>query len=363
MRYLVFFCCLLSMAHLQAQDTLSTTHDTRKIFRREDYLEDFSNMINVTPFALKSTTGFTLSGNKNIQYAPNEGVSLGIKLQHKWLGFAISYSPRKFQNENIGQSDFMNIMLNSYGKKIGFDVYYLTYRGYIVENLRDLERIPPGTNENVHPNRFRYDLHTLNTGFNAYYIFNSKKFSYRSTFLQNEWQKKSAGSFMLTASMNYYQLEGDSTVVPVRYDPLADEQARLKSGDFLSVALMPGYTHTFVVFKRLFLTLSPSVGFMFQEQHYLTEHDMVVNRQTFIPRLMGRTGLGFNSRRFYAGISSVNDVYNIQLAKGTRINNQISSFTLYTGFRLGVPRPMQKYSDLLGKLDPLRFIGLQVRKQ
>jgi hypothetical protein len=342
-----------------AQDTSVSYTRKGRPYKRLDYVEDLSDMINVAPFVSKSTTGFILSGAKSIEYFPNEGVTLGVKLQHKWLGLALAYSPKKLQDESIGQSDFINIVLNSYGKQLGFDLYYLNYRGYYVRNTGALQRNNPPPPDDRNPNNYRYDLNTTNTGLNVYYLFNGKKYSYRSTFLHNEWQKKSAGSFLVTASFNYYRLSGDSTMVPVRYDDRAGiEQARLKSGDFYSFCLMPGYAHTFVIFKRFFITLVPSTGIMLQTQNYITENNLNVERQGVNIRSTGRIGVGFNSRRFYCGFSYIGDVYDIQLAKEYRISNQINSSILFAGVRLGVPKSLKKYSDFLGKCDPVNILSI-----
>jgi hypothetical protein len=344
------------------QDTLTT----KKIKPAESSVVDLTDQINITPFILRQSNGFRIGGlnnNKTINYSPNDGVSLGVRFHHKWLGLALAYSPRKLQDADIGQSDFINILLNSYGKKVGFDLYYLTYNGYLIENFRELEKIPASNDDSrKNPLRFRYDLHTLNTGANVYYIFNSRKYSYRSTFLQNEWQQKTAGSFMLTFSLNYYELKGDSSILPLRYDLKAGEENQLVNGRFLSFAFLPGYSFTLVAFKHLFLTLSPSIGVMVQQQYYTTQTGETIDRVPIILRTLGRSGVGYNSRYFYAGLTSVTDVYNIPLASKVRLENLINNFTIYAGFRLNVPKPLKKYSDWLGKLSPGNIFTLQLKK-
>jgi hypothetical protein len=150
-------------------------------------------------------------------------------------------------------------------------------------------------------------------------------------------------------------------MIPVRYDDKADERARLKDGDFVSLCLMPGYAHTFVVAKRLYFTFAPSLGLMLQQQRYDTQNGLKVLHYGLEPRGTLRAGFGFNSKWFYTGFYFIVDAYNYQLAKSYRISNQINSSCLYIGFRLNVPKPMQKYSDFIGKMNPMNLFSVQVK--
>ena len=354
MRSILIICIICLKSILSAQDK-----GLKNQIPASTFITDLSDKINISGFVERATTGFTLKAIRDIQYSPNEGLHLGVRIQHKWLGFALSYSPKKLQNDNIGQSELFNVMINSYGKKFGSDLYFLSYRGYFIENTRDLESKAPGSENRKNPFQFRYDLNTVNTGFNVWYLFNSGRYSYRSSFAQNEWQKKSAGSFLINLSVNYYRLNADSTVVPQRYDKSVEEEGRLKSGTFYSFVLMPGYAHTFVLRNFFFITISPSAGLMFQLQDYFTQHDINVKRNGLFPRFMARAAIGYNSGKFYYGITALNDVYTIPLAKNTRIDNQLNSVTIYLGFRFEVPPGLKKASDMLGKWDPVNILSVK----
>jgi hypothetical protein len=43
---------------------------------------------------------------------------------------------------------------------------------------------------------------------------NPQRFSFNAAMTQNEWQKKSAGSFMIGGLVYYGQIKGDSSLVP-----------------------------------------------------------------------------------------------------------------------------------------------------
>src|SRR5205814_1652177 len=99
---LILFCSVLCFS-LKGQDSLSTfPNNQKKDFYKTNYVEDLSSMINITQFIFKTQSTFTIKGNEGIDYTPNDGYNVGIRLQHKWLGIAFSYSPQKLQEDKKG---------------------------------------------------------------------------------------------------------------------------------------------------------------------------------------------------------------------------------------------------------------------
>ncbi len=346
---LLFF--IFACFQLKGQDSLLAIVGLhQKEFYQAKYVEDLSSMINITPMLFTSRSTFTIKGNQGIDYSSNDGANIGIKAQHLWLGLGFSYSPKSFQDDKKGPTTFTNVVLNSYGKKVGFDIYYQDYKGFYVQNYKSFPVLDSSVSNGHFP--LRSDIQTTNIGFNVYYIFHHKRFSYRAAFSNNDLQKKSSGSFTLGLSGNYYKIRGDSSILITRIDKQALEETRLKDGSFYSVSLMPGYAFTLVAFKHAYFNFSPAVGIMLQSQDYLTEHDVNIERWVLIPRAMARTGIGYADRRFYSGISMVADAYSIPLAKNLQLNYVIGNITFYTGMRLSVPKSMQKVSDFINKCDP-----------
>ena len=57
-------------------------------------------------------------------------------------------------------------------------------------------------------------MEVLSVGLNAFYIFNSERFSYKAAFVRNQIQLKSAGSLIIGASFDMFILDADSSIVP-----------------------------------------------------------------------------------------------------------------------------------------------------
>ena len=347
----VFF-LILFIKTINTNGQIDTVLQTQKSIR-PFYVANLTHQINITPFVQLASNKFTFNGNKNkLEYSPNEGPSFGLHLQHKWIGFSLTYGPPNLQEKKKGTSNYTSVILNSYGKKIGFDVYYLDYRGYYVSNNEGIHASNPNRNAND-PFPQRNDLHTNTIGTNVYYILNFKKYSYRSTFVHNEIQKRSAGSIIINGSVSYYSIQSDSSLIPRFSTEFFQDVSKLANGQFLSVGILPGYSYTLVLKQRLFLTLSISIGAMYQFQSFNVYSGNELNNKTnnlFLPRAMGRAGFGYNSDFFYTGISTVADNYNIKLANGNSLQYMIGNAQLYFGFRLKVPEKIKEYSSYLDKV-------------
>jgi Domain of unknown function (DUF4421) len=342
--------CLLCSYSLFAQDSIS-----RKQLPREYFVQDISDKLNVSLFVLSNRNELGLAGDKGakLNYSPNDYAAIGISVRLHWLGLAFSYAPKNLQENFKGSTTYTHLKLSSYGKKMGFDVYYLDYSGYFLNNTKEM--LPSYPLKHY----IRGDISTLNLGVNYYYLFNHKRYSYRSTFIQNEIQKHSAGSFMLSSSVNYYNVRADSSIVPKAIDlNKFSVEAKIRNGDFYNLCIMPGYGHTFVAYERFFLTLSLFAGIDFQQQHYTSElktGNRVFDEFEIIPRAMGRTGIGYNSKRFFTGFTGVADVYNLPLGKNERISYNVGSVTFYVGFHFNLPKSVSKYTDKLKMFPNLNF--------
>lgn len=326
----------------------------RALKNRAYYIDDLTSKINVTLFMHASNYEMALNGKRSLIYQPNDYASVGLRFMHKWFGVAVAYAPQNIQEKAKGTTSYTNVQLSGYGKKIGFDIYYLDYSGFYLFNSNQFDTLGLKKGDFLK----RSDLSTLTFGANLYYIFNHKKFSYRSSFVQNEIQKHSAGSFMMNVSANYYSFRADSSIVPRMLEFNLSAAAGLKYGDFYNLCVMPGYGHTFVAAQRLFLTLSIFGGLNIQQQHYLADFKGQRNEfdeTVFIPRVMGRIGLGYNSNRFYCGIFTVGDTYNVPLGKAERMSYNIGSATLYLGYRFNVPKMLQNVSDGMDHVIPILF--------
>ncbi len=117
----------------------------------------------------------------------NRKATLSVGVSYLGLSLNTSLNPAKL----TGKYRDFELNFNSYGRRFGFDVIYQdakNFKGWHDHDGMDRIELPDGL----------LSVKTLNL--NAFYVFNSRRFSYPAAFSQSYIQRKSAGSFLLAAS-------------------------------------------------------------------------------------------------------------------------------------------------------------------
>ena len=117
----------------------------------------------------------------------NRKATLNLGVSYLGLSLSASLNPGKL----MGKYRDYELNFNSYGRRFGFDVIYQDAKNFTGwHDHEGMERIelPDGL----------LSVKTLNL--NAFYVFNSRRFSYPAAFSQSYIQQRSAGSFLLAAS-------------------------------------------------------------------------------------------------------------------------------------------------------------------
>lgn len=159
--------------------------------------------------------------------------TVSVAVAYRGLGLGVALNPAKL----AGKSKDFEFNLNSYGNKFGFDVVYLsskTYKG--TQTIGDV-RTDVG--------KGLISMDGLNL--NAYYALNGKRFSFPAAFSQSYIQRRSAGSWMIGASLDVS-----------RTRTTADEQTGTTDMkiDICDFALGAGYAYNWVPSRHWLLHLS-----------------------------------------------------------------------------------------------------------
>ena len=158
-----------------------------------------------TAYIMRPKTKWTVTARMNVSGATieSEGMEEGrhfrseIEANRKatlsvgvsYLGFTLSaaLNPAKL----IGKYHDYELNFNSYGRRFGFDIIYQDAKNFT--GWYDSEGM-----ERLYLPADMLKVKTLNV--NAFYVFNSRRFSYPAAFSQSYIQRRSAGSFLLAAS-------------------------------------------------------------------------------------------------------------------------------------------------------------------
>jgi len=320
MRLLVLL-CLLSI-NVLAQDQPDSL--------RSKYVQRFPDKFFLWPVIKQRSLFFDISSrtdrSKVLNYRPNNsfGVGLGFYLFEVAVEVTTAIPLNEKSRATYGESDVRDLQINFLGKNFGGDVYRQDYSSFYVADPNKLI----STDEEYAK---RPDINMVNTGVNGIYIFNHEKFSLRSAYNFSERQLKSGGSFVITGTLNNLQLTADSSILGLRYRDFFPSGGSFNQMRYTTFSLAPGYTYS-LVYRSFFLNASLAMGPAHHWVYYKPagepEHyDIAINTYADI-----RMALGYNSDRFFAGMSYVTQSRDIRF-DDIRFTSNSSVFKILAGFR------------------------------
>jgi hypothetical protein len=244
---------------------------------------------------------------QKLNYRPNNKILLGLGVNHGFLGINIGFNfPFLNQDEEKhGQTKYYDFTLRTFTPKFNAMLYLQRYKGFY---LRNTDLMIHGWEEGD-PFYIRPDIRTYTVGLDLTYIFNNQRFSYRATMLQNEWQKKSAGSFLVGGSIIYHTTIADSSIVPSHLNPSYFFEGKdFDRSNIFSVGPIIGYAYTLVISEHFFVTASLNgSGNLGTTQLILPENTNKIKAGIILGfRIETLFSVGYNSERWYFGASYMN---------------------------------------------------------
>jgi hypothetical protein len=211
--------------------------------------------------------------------------------------------------ENSGSTKSLHIQSSIYTNKIIVDLFGQFYKGMYLQNTSTY------STSSLNSYYVRPDIYTQLIGFSAYYIFNHKKFSFRAGLIQNQRQKKSAGSLLLGLETYHGLARGDSAFIPAfAISDKNGNDAVIDRFSFFRIGPGVGYAHTFVLSKNFFVMLSLTGNVALGNYQESRSEGLKVLDFTVDPGLFFRSAIGYNQDQWFFGASFVNNaIINLNL--------------------------------------------------
>lgn len=296
---------------------------------RGRYIKRFPDYFFIWPVIKQRSTTFDIENSpgksEKLSYKPNGNVGLGWGLYIFEIGFEITFSfqPEANSQYRFGHSRVNDLQINLLSKHWGLDVFTQNYNGF----YRTDKNISVPSNL---PYPQRPDISTWNTGVNGIYVFNKNKYSLRAAYNFSEKQIRSGGSFLLTGTVNTFSLRADSAVYGTKYEPKFGASTDFSKLDYTTVSIAPGYAYT-LVYKSLFVNGSLSIGpanhWVWYQSAAGAKTDITLN--SFVDF---RASIGYNSERFFTGVSYVTQARNIRFEQ-IEFTSASSIFKIVIGYR------------------------------
>jgi hypothetical protein len=260
------------------------------------YIADYKNLLTARVFLLYQDASFAVHPgiSEELIYTPNVAGRIGIAGFYKWFGLGLSLGNSIFRRSTTkyGNTYVLDLRVNAYERSVAAELYLQDLRGFYIRNLKD----PQGNFYKIP------DMRIFALGFIGYWILNHERFSIRSAFIQNERQKKSAGSFIIRPTFLSYNLSSGDGIIPAEIINTygIKNNFLLRGGEFYSLGLAPGYSYTLVLFKKAYVNAAIFPGVLWQNYYYETDQASY-SSANFTFTLSWRAALGYNADTWYIG--------------------------------------------------------------
>jgi len=253
----------------------------------------------------------------DLTYRPNTTFNMGIGASYDWFTLNLAYG-FKFLNQDKerGTTDYLDLQAHFYGQKVNLDLFGEFYNGYYLT--------PQGNGVTDGTFYLRPDLKVTNLGANVQYVFNNKRYSFRASQLQNQLQKKSAGSFLLGAEFYFGIVRADSSIYPslIAFDSLRNNQV-----DFFEVGPNFGYAYTLVFLKNFYLTASLGTNLDYGITTYYNNEGSVTEKG-ISPNAMIRAFAGWNTPKNAVSLFFINNKLALTSNDRTRVSINTGNFRI-----------------------------------
>jgi len=268
-------------------------HDT-------SYYNTYRSMLTARAYLSRKYTVLTFDPPEpaaTFKYRSVTSLNIGIGATYHAFTLNIGVGINKFNpNEEKGETKYLDLQGHFYARKWNIDLLGEFYKGYYLtpQGLA----APEGK-----PYYLRPDMGLSLVGFAMYRALNERKFSYQAGLLQNEWQKKSAGSILVGGEIYYGSIFGDSTLAPTLVDP---SQSAMEINKFHYFSFGPGigYGYTLVYREHYFILGSATINLAFR---YSTEISTSLNTSAghfgFRPNYILHAGAGYNGDKWNLSFS------------------------------------------------------------
>lgn len=292
---------------------------------RSEYIQKFPDQFFIWPLVKERSLAFDVrkGNNEKVKYKPNNSFSLGLGVYLFEVAAEISFEVpiNEKSQSTFGSTDAREFHANFIGNNWGVDIFRQKYDGFYFTD-------PSNSTDDVIIKR--PDVGLTNTGINGIYAINKKKFSLKSAYNYSERQLKSGGSFLVTGNLNTFRLFADSAIVTNQNNSKSND-SNLRLMRYTTLSIAGGYTYT-LVYKSFFLNGALSLGpahnwILYSGPDGEDKYDIAINTFSDV-----RVALGYNSDRFFGGMSLVSQSRNIRF-DDIKFSNTNTFAKLMIGYR------------------------------
>ena len=302
--------------------------------QRYNYTFMVQNITNYEFYRISDNTG------QHITFAPKPNMKMGPYFGWRWL--VLGYTVDLFHmGSSSKKQDFA---LSLYSNEVGVDLFYrktgddFRIRDLQFNNVENYQKL-----KDVKFDGFKGSV----KGFNVYYIFNHRKFSYPAAYSQSTVQRRSAGSLLAgigvtkhTLAINWDKMDHLVTTHLGIENPseIVDNSLRFAGIKYTDISFSVGYAYNWVFARNCLFNASLSTALAYKK----STSDVTNNYEWFRGFSMknfnldgvGRFAIVYNNSKWYAGTQAIFHSYNYKKTQ-FQTSNAFGNVSLYVGFNFG----------------------------
>lgn len=278
-----------------------------KISRDSSYIKSYPRHIVGRAFVTQKFASIGIGATADrpaFRYKPNNKLNLGLGMTYRILTLNVGFGFPGLNGDGSerGKTRALDLQASIYGRRWVFDTYCQSYQGYYISP----ENFVPGYKGYY----TRPDMRFQMIGGSAYYVFNPRRFSYRAAMIQDEWQQKSAGTFLVSFDIFYGVVKGqDNNILPPEFSD--SPQHNIEKLRFVNFGPGAGYAYHFVWKKHIYAigSLTANLTADFSREFYETNRR---DRLSVSPNVSFLFSTGYNCDKWSLGFSLVNNTINVK---------------------------------------------------
>jgi hypothetical protein len=311
------------------------------------YYKAFPNALTVRIYTVKDYADFTFSSydkKANLTYRSNASTNLGVGVTYKNLSANFSTAFGFLNNgiEERGKTSALDFQFHFFLQKWVSDLLFLHYKGFYAV---------PGNYADEFPNHYYYrpDIDMNLIGFTAYRVQNFKKFSYRSGFYQNEWIRKSSGTFLYGGGIYHQSIHSDDSSLIPQSVAAHFPEANFTDFHFISFGPGIGYAQTIVIKKHFYVLASAIINGNINFSTYKNGSNN--NETSFEPGLNFKTAAGYGGAVWNASLSWAGNILLVKQAHVSGANVfPVSEVRLTLARQIMLKKPIPIAANVIDKI-------------
>lgn len=315
--------------------------DTSYIERQHyNYAAMLQNTNTYEIYKLKSKSG------QSITFAPKPTFRIGPYFGWRWVFLGYTFDISHLSDGNNKKEYDISL----YSSLFGIDLYYRkTGDDYKIRSAK----LGDGINtDNLNGTPFS-GLDVSIKGFDLYYIFNHRKFSYPAAFSQSTCQRRSSGSFLAgigytrhEINLDYEELESiinnklSGALGEASQSVTLDSDLTFSKVRYSSYTLSGGYAYNWVFARNCLLAASASLGLSYKVSSgdVINESTHILSRDFSFKNFnfdgIGRFGFVWNNSKWFVGANTILHSYSYDKSHFS-MNSVFGSVNIYVGFNFG----------------------------